>query len=139
MSLGRYLDRPLSVTASFNANGSDRDGYESYVGPLGSRSRDKSSLIPFDFAKTRRMRIAGSWFQRPDRHRWTRYFNRGWCKEREQPCNRRRSLETQNCSIIRGTAFAGTSNIFIMATLKLWLKSRKMAPSNQVRLDVCRL
>ena len=79
------------VLGDFNATtGTDRDGYESCVGPHGSGSRNESSSMLLDFAKSRRMRLAGSWFQRLDLHRWTWL----WCKERDRTYIRRRSLET---------------------------------------------
>ena len=62
----------LTVLGDFNATtGTDSDGYESCVGPHGSGSRDESSPMLLDFGKIRRLRLAGSWFQRPDLHRWT--------------------------------------------------------------------
>ena len=56
----------LIVLGDFNANtGTDRDGYESFVGHQGSGSEDESFSILLDFAKSRKLRIAGSRFQRP--------------------------------------------------------------------------
>ena len=50
----------LIVLDDFNATiGTDRDGYQSCVGPQGSGSRDESSSMLLDFAKIRRLRIAG--------------------------------------------------------------------------------
>ena len=45
----------------------------------------------------------------------------------------------QNCRVFRSAEFAGTDHKLFVATLILRLKSRKMAPSNQGRLDVLRL
>ena len=45
----------------------------------------------------------------------------------------------QNCRVFRSAEFAGTDHRYLVASLKIGLKSRKMAPSNQVRLDVRRL
>ena len=60
----------LIILGDFSATtGTDRDGYESLVGPPGSGSRNKSYSMRLDFAKRRRLRIAGSWFQSPDMHR----------------------------------------------------------------------
>ena len=68
----------LIVLGDFNATtGTDRDDYQSCFGPHGSGSRDESSPMRIDFAKSRRLKIAGSWFQRPDVHRWTWYSNSG--------------------------------------------------------------
>ena len=60
----------LIVLGDFNATtGTERDGYQSCVRPHGSGSRDESSAMLLDFAKSRILRIARSWFQRPDPHR----------------------------------------------------------------------
>ena len=45
----------------------------------------------------------------------------------------------KNCRVFRSAEFAGTDHRVLVATLKIRLKSRKMAPSNRVRLDVRRL
>ena len=58
----------MIVPGDFNEiTGTDWDGYESCVGPYGSGSRDGNSSMLLGFAKSRRLRIAGSWFQRLDR------------------------------------------------------------------------
>ena len=44
----------------------------------------------------------------------------------------------QNCRVFRSAEFAGTDPIDLMATLKIRLKSRYVAPSSQVWLDVHR-
>ena len=60
----------LIVLGDFSATtGIDRDGYEPCVGRHGSGSRDESSSMLLDFARNRRQRITGFWFQRPDLHR----------------------------------------------------------------------
>lgn len=52
------------ILGDFNAStGVSMDGYESCLGPHGSGSRDDSSLRLLDFARSRGLRIAGSWFQ----------------------------------------------------------------------------
>ena len=62
----------LIVLGVSNAiTGTDRDGYESCVGPHGCRSRDESFSMLLDIAKSQRLRITGSWFQRLDLHLWT--------------------------------------------------------------------
>ena len=58
----------LIVLGDSNA-ATDSDGYQSSTGPRGSGSRDESCSMVLDFAKSRRLRRAGSWFQRPDLHR----------------------------------------------------------------------
>ena len=126
----------LMVLGDFNATtGTNRDGYQSCVGPHGSGSIDESSSMLLHFAKIRRLRIAGSWFQRPDL----------LCTRRRSPVTidyvhvggRRRLVE--NCRVFSSAEFTGTNHRFLVATLKIRLKSRTMAPSRQVRLDVRRL
>ena len=131
----------LIVLGVFNATtGSDRDGYQSCVGPHGSGSRERSSSMLLDFGKSRRLRIAGSWFQRPDLHRWTWYANTGGArKEIDHVLVGGRWRLIQNCRVFRSAEFAGTDHRLLVATLKIRLRSRKLAPSNRVRLDVDRL
>ena len=62
----------------FNAStGTDRDGYETCVGPLGSRTVNHNSTKFLDFARSQGLGVAGSWLQHPQAHRWTWYFNAG--------------------------------------------------------------
>ena len=44
-----------------------------------------------------------------------------------------------NCRVFRSSEFAGTDHTILVATLKMRLKFREMAPFNQVRLDVRRV
>ena len=68
----------LIVLSDFNAvTGTDRAGYEICVGPHGSGARNDNSSFLLKFARSRRLRIAGSWYQRPALHRWTWYNNAG--------------------------------------------------------------
>ena len=52
------------------ATGTDRAGYELCVGPNDSGNRNTNSSL-LNFAKSRRVKIAGSWYQRAEHHRWT--------------------------------------------------------------------
>ena len=62
----------LIVLGDFNAvTGTERAGYEICVGPHGSGIRNDN------FARSRRLRIAGFWYQKPALHRWTWYSNAG--------------------------------------------------------------
>jgi hypothetical protein len=62
----------LLVLGDFNACiGADRAGYESCLGPHGAGARNCNGSLLLDFAKSWRLRVAGSWFQRPDLHRWS--------------------------------------------------------------------
>ena len=61
----------LLVLGDFNAStGTDRDGYETCVGPHGSGTMNQNSTKFLDFARSHGLRVAGSWFQRPQAHRW---------------------------------------------------------------------
>ena len=56
----------LIVLGDFNAfTGTDKDGYETCVGPLGSGTVNQNSTKFLDFARSHGLRVAGSWFQRP--------------------------------------------------------------------------
>ena len=73
--LDSVLDRcpfrdELIVLGDFNAfTGTERAGYEICVGPHGSGTRNDNSSFLLNFARSRRLRIAGSWYQRPALHR----------------------------------------------------------------------
>ena len=62
----------------FNAlTGTDRDGYETCVGPLGSGTVNQKSTKFLDFARSHGLRVAVSWFQQRQAHRRTWYSNTG--------------------------------------------------------------
>ena len=68
-------ETPL-VMGDFNAVvGSRRDGYESVMGPHGHGSRTENGSRLLQFASSHSLRVAGTWFQRSDYHRWTWYSN----------------------------------------------------------------
>ena len=68
----------LLVLGGFTAlTGTDRDGYETCVGPHGSGTVNQNSMKFLDFARSHGFGVAGSWFQHPQAHRWTWYFNAG--------------------------------------------------------------
>ena len=73
----------------FNAStGTDRDGYETCVGPLGSGTVNQNNTKFLDFARSHGLMVAGSWFQHPQAHRWTWYANaNGVAKEIDQVCS----------------------------------------------------
>ena len=67
---------PLLVLEDFNAStGTDRDGYETCVGPYGSGTVNHNSTKFLNFARSHGLRVAGSLFQWPHAHRWTWYSN----------------------------------------------------------------
>ena len=85
------------------------------------------------------LRLAGSWFQRPQAHRWTWYSNAGGvAKEIDHVLIIGRWRMIQNCRVYQCAQFLNTDHQFVVATLKLQLKSRRMVPS-QPRLDVGKL
>ena len=66
----------LLVLGDFIAStGTERDGSETCVGPHGSGTMNQNSTKFLDFARSHVLRVAGSWFQRPQAHRWTWYSN----------------------------------------------------------------
>ena len=109
----------LIFLCDFNATTvTDRDGYESCVGPDGSGSRDVSSSMLFDL------------------HRWTWYSNSGGGrKEIDHLLLGCRCRLDQNCRVFRSAEFAGTDHRFPQ---KIRLKSH-VALSKHLRLNVRRI
>ena len=130
----------LLVLGDFNAStGTDRDGYETCIGPHGSGIRRQNGSRLLDFAKGRGLRVAGSWFQRPERHRWTWYSNTGnVAKEIDHVLVDGRWRILQNCRVFRSAQFLNTDHRMLVATLKLRLKSSRL-PASQPKLDVSQL
>ena len=84
--------------------------------------------------------IAGSWFQRPDLHRWTWYSNTGYArKEIDHVLVGSRWRLVQNCRVYRSAQFLSTDHRLVVATLKIWFKSHGKPKSTQVRFDIGRL
>ncbi|KAG0725368.1 Craniofacial development protein 2 [Chionoecetes opilio] len=119
----------LIVLGDFNATtGTVRDGYELCVGPHGSGTRNTNSSLLLNFARSRRLRIAGSWYQRPELHRWTWYSNAGGvAKEIDHVLVSTRSRILQNCRVYRSAEVFGTDHRLVVATLKLHVKSRRIS------------
>ena len=85
------------------------------------------------------IRVAGSWFQRPQAHRWTWYSQAGGvAKEIDHVLVAGHWRMIQNCRVYRSAEFLNTDHRLVVATLKLHLKSRRMVPSLP-RLDVDKL
>ncbi|KAG0730330.1 Conserved oligomeric Golgi complex subunit 4 [Chionoecetes opilio] len=122
----------LIVLGDFNATtGTVRDGYELCVGPHGSGTRNTNSSLLLNFARSRRLRIAGSWYQRPELHRWTWYSNAGGvAKEIDHILVSTRWRILQNCRVYRSAEFFGTDHRLVVATLKLHVKSRRISRGN---------
>ena len=130
----------LPILGDFNAStGTDRDGYETCVGPHGSGTVNLNTTKFRDYARSHGRRGAGSWFQRPQTHRWTWYSNAGSvAKEIDHVLVDDRSRMIQNCRVYRSAQFLNTDHRLVVATLKLHLTSRRMVPM-QPRLDVGKL
>ena len=118
----------LIVLGDFNATtGTERVGYEICVGPHGSGTRNTNSSLLLNFARSRRLRIAGSWYQRPELHRWTWYSNAGGvAKEIDHILVSTRWRILQNCRVFRSAEFFATDHRLVVATLKLHVKSRRI-------------
>ncbi|KAG0729261.1 Retrovirus-related Pol polyprotein from type-2 retrotransposable element R2DM [Chionoecetes opilio] len=122
----------LIVLGDFNTtNGTVRDGYELCVGPHGSGTRNTNSSLLLNFARSKRLRIAGSWYQRPELHHWTWYSNAGGvAKEIDHILVSTRWRILQNCRVYWSAEFFGTDHRLVVATLKLHVKSRRISRSN---------
>ena len=84
----------LLVMGDFNAStGTDRAGYETCIGPHGSGIRGQNGTRLLDLARGRGLRVAGSWYQRPERHRLDLVFQHRRCCEGDRSCTRGWSLE----------------------------------------------
>ena len=68
----------LPVLGDFNAStGTGNNSYETCVGPQVSGTVKQNSTKFLEFARSHGLKVAGSWFQRPQAHRWTWYSNAG--------------------------------------------------------------
>ena len=124
----------------FNASTvTDRDGDETCVGPHGSGTVNLNSTKFLDFARSHGLRVAGSWFQHPQAHRWTWYSNAGGvAKEIDHVLVDYCWRIIQNCRVHESAQFLNTDHRLGGATLKLQLKSKRMVLF-QPRLDVGKL
>ena len=128
------------VLGDFNAlTGTERDGYETCVGPHGSGTVNQNSTKFLDFARSHGLRVAVSWFQHPQAHRWTWYSNAaGLAKEIDDVVIDGRWRMIQNYRVNRSAQFLNTDHSLVVETLKFQLISGRMVPS-QPRLDVGKL
>ena len=110
-----------------------------HISPHGSGTVNQNSTKFLDFARSHGLRVAGSWFQRPQAHRWTWYSNTGSvAKELDHVLIDGRWSIIQNCKVYGSAQFLNTDHRLVVGTLKLQLKSGRMVPS-QARLDVGKL
>ncbi|XP_045121817.1 uncharacterized protein LOC123510602 [Portunus trituberculatus] len=117
-------DTPI-VLGDFNAvSGIERVGYVLCVGPHGFGTRNGISFL--NLARSRRLRIAGSWYQRPVLKRWTWYsITGGVAKEIDHILISTRCRILQNCIVVQSAEFFATDHRLVLVTLKLHVKSRK--------------
>ena len=104
----------------------DRAGYEMLVSPHGSgvHTGSENSLLFRDFARSQKLRISGSWYQRPDPHRWTWYSDVGNAvKEIDHILVSTRWRILQNCRVYRSAEFCGADHRLVVATLRVQFKT----------------
>ena len=107
--------------------------------PHGSGTVNQNSRMFLDFARSHGLRVAGSWFQHPQAHRWTWYSNAGGvAKEIDHMLIDGHWRMIQNRRVYWSAQFLNTDHRLVEATLKFQRKSGRMVPS-QPRLDVGKL
>ena len=124
-----FYDKLDSFLDQCPPTGIERAGYELCVGLQVSGTRNTNNSL-LNFAKSRRLRIAGSWYQRPELHRGTWYSNAGGIAEEiDRILVRTRWRIFQNCRVFRSAEFFATDHR-LLATLKLHVNSRKISRSD---------
>ena len=128
-------ETPL-VMGDFNAVvGSRRDGYENVMGPHGHGSRSENGSRLLQFASCHSLRVAGTWYQRPDYHRWTWYSNTGtWQSEIDHILVGTRWRLLRNCRVFRSAQFS-TDHRLLVAELHLRIRSTR-TPSGTSSFNV---
>ena len=77
------------------------------------------------------VKVAGSWYQRPELHRWTWSSNTGEvAKEIDHILVSTRWRILQNCRVFWSSEFFATDHRFVVATLKIHAESRKISRCN---------
>ena len=105
----------------FNAStGTESDGYETCVVLHESGTMNQNSTNFLDFARSHGLRVAASWFHRPQAHRWT------WCssagsveKKNEDVLVDGRWRMIQNCRAFWSAQFLNNNHRLVEGTLKL--------------------
>ncbi|XP_076036536.1 uncharacterized protein LOC143022278 [Oratosquilla oratoria] len=123
----------------------DRAGYEVCIGPHGSGIRNINISLLLNFAKSRRLRIASSWLQRREPHRWAWYSNAGGvAQEIDHIFVSTHWKILQKCRVYRSAELFGIDHRLVVATLRLRIKSRRIPRCNlpefhleKLRDDVC--
>ena len=117
----------LLVLGDFNASTGtgNKDGHETCVGLHWSGTVNQNSTKFLDFARSHLLRVAGSWFQRPQAHRWTWYSNAGGVeKEIDHVLVDGPWRMLQNCSVYRIVQFLNADHRLVVATLQFQLESK---------------
>ena len=88
--------------------------------PMGTVNQNSTKFL--DFARSHGLRVAGSWFQHPQAHRWTGYSNAGGvAKEIDNVLGDGRWRMIQNCRVYRSAQFLNSDHRLVVAPLKLHL------------------
>ena len=127
----------MIVLVDFNTTtGTDRDDYECW--PHASKSRMKAATA---LQRCESSEVEDSWVLVPEAGLAPlELVHQSGDAGEDRPCTRIQSLETvvHNCRAFRSAEFAETDHRLRTVTLKIRLKSRKMAPSSQGRSNVRR-
>ena len=118
-------ETPL-LLGDFNARvGSERIGYENVIGPHSKGERTENGARLLDFARSHALRVAGTWFERSDNHRWTWYSNTGkFAAEIDHILVKSRWKLLRNCRVFRGAEFS-TDHRLLVAELQIRLRSNR--------------
>ena len=88
--------------------------------PHGSGTVNQNSMKFLDFARSHGLRVAGSWFHRPQAHRWTWYsITGGVAMEIDHMLIDGHWKMIQNCRFDRRPKFLKTDQRLVEATRKL--------------------
>ena len=80
---------------------------------------NQNNIVFLDFTKRRGLRVAGSWIQRPQAHRWTWHSSAGGVAEEvDHVLIDGRLRMFQNCSVYQSAQFLNTDHRLVVATLK---------------------
>ena len=120
------------VLGDFNAAaGTERTGYELCVGSHGSGTRNTNSFLLLNYAKSRQLRIAGVWYQRPEFFLCTWYSNvLGAAEEIDHNLITARWKILPNCRVFRRAKFFVTDHSLVVATFKLHVKYIRISRCN---------
>ena len=122
----------------FNAvTGTSRDGYASVIGPHGSGTPNDNTERLLNFCVGAGFRVAGSWFERRNIHRYTWYSNDGMtAKKIDHILVNTRWKAVQNCRVYRSMEF-NSDHRPVVATVAIKLRrSFPQKPATLPRYNV---